>query len=396
MKILTYTSLFPNATDSNHGIFIQNRMLHYARHYSHELQVVAPVPYFPNIPGFPRWSRYSKIPRQEKQQGITVLHPRYLVTPKAGMMLYGWHMFLGSLASVKRLQRGFDFAVIDAHFLYPDAFAAVLLGQVTRRPVIVSARGTDVHSYTRLLGIRPLLRFVLHRAAAVIAVCQKLKDMIVELGIPQEKVRVIGNGIDLRRFCPGDRLAARRELGLPPDRILILSVARIAEVKGIHHLIDAVTRVRRLRSEVQLILVGSCEDSTYLKGLERRITQAKLDDAVRFVGPQPHAAMRDWYNACDLFCLCSAREGWPNVLLEALACGKPVVASRVGGIPEIVASADYGLLVDPPGGEGFARAIQAALDKHWDVERLVRYATEHSWDQVSAKQENLFQQVVPV
>jgi glycosyltransferase involved in cell wall biosynthesis len=310
-----------------------------------------------------------------------------------GMTLYGWHMFLGTLPTLKRLQRTFDFTVIDAHYLYPDAFAAILLGKVLQKPVIVSARGTDVHLFAQLRSLRPFLRFVLRHAAAVITVCQALHDRVVQLGAPEEKSCVIGNGIDVTHFYPTDPLAARRRLGLPLNTTLLLSVAKLAEVKGIHHLIEAVVRLRRQTPELLLVLVSNTSDGAYERRLQAQVAQSQLTDVVRFVGPQPHTALRDWYNACDLFCLGSVREGWPNVLLEALACGKPVVASRVGGIPEVICSPEYGILVDPPTGSGFAAALQTALHKRWDTEKLVHYARQQSWEQVSAKLERLFEDV---
>lgn len=393
MKILTYTSLFPNAVDANQGIFVQNRLLSYIRRYGHELQVVAPIPYFPRWRAFPRWYAFSQVPHCEVRQGVSVYHPRYLVTPKVGMTLYGGHMFLGTLPTVKRLRRTFDFTVIDAHYLYPDAFAAILLGKVFHTPVIVSARGTDVHLFGQLRGLQPLLRFVLRHAAGIITVSQDLKERVLQLGAPADKVHVIGNGVDVSDFYPTDQLAARQRLDLPHQKTLLLSVAKLAEVKGIHHLIEAVALLRQQRPDLLLIIVSNTSDAAYAGRLQAQVAQSQLTEMVRFVGPQPHAALRDWYNACDLFCLGSLREGWPNVLLEALACGKPVVASRVGGVPEVICSSDYGLLVDPPSGSGFAAALGTALQQRWDTTQLVHYARQQSWEQVAAKLQRLFEDV---
>jgi len=394
MRILTFTSLFPNAVDHNHGVFIQNRLFDLIRRHNHQLQVVAPVPYFPEWPGFGRWSRYSQIPSSEIQCGVSVFHPRYLVTPKVGMTLYGCSMFLGSLALVSRLQSSFDFQVIDAHFLYPDAFAAILMGQTLNRPVVVSARGSDVHLYSQMKGIRPLLRFVLRRADAVIAVCATLKEAMVRLGVAEERVHVIGNGVDLSLFHAEDRFTARRQLGLPSDKRLILCVAQVAPVKGIHHLVAALPRIRQECPNAELLLVGKITEKPYHRRLQKQIAQAGLGTAVRFVGSQPHSWLKHWYNACDVFSLCSAREGWPNVLLEAMACGKPVVASQTGGIPDIVSSREYGLLVDPRDHEGLAAAIVAALKGSWNQRNIVEHASQHGWDRVSNRQQEVFEKVL--
>jgi glycosyltransferase involved in cell wall biosynthesis len=394
MKILTYTSLYPNAVDPNHGIFAQNRMLNCARRYEHELQVVAPVPYFPNIPLFPKWSRFSQIPAYEVRQGVPVFHPRYLVTPKVGMLFYGFHMFWGTLGTVRKLRQRFDFEIIDAQYLYPDGFAANLLGRILNKPVVVTAHGKDVNLFSRLFGIRNLIRFTLRHSSAVIAVCQALKDRIVNLGISDGKVHVIGNGADIQYFYPAEQLAARNKLNLPADRKTLLCVAQLTERKRIHLLIDAVQKLRQQRPDLLLLLLGGRSDTAYVNRLQRQVAQSGLQDNVRFVGEKPHQELGDWYNASDLFCLFSSREGMPCVLLEALACGKPVVASRVDGIPEVISTPDYGLLVDSSDPLEYASAIHKALNTQWRTHDLVSYARRNSWEELSSMQHAVFQQAI--
>lgn len=394
MKILTYSTLFPNSVDPNHGIFIQKRLWELCRRYGHELQVVAPVPYFPDFPQFPRWHKFRDVPRCETREGVPVFHPRYIVTPKVGMTLYGWNMFLGTVGLVSRLRRNYDFSLIDAHYVYPDAFAAVLLGRFLDKPVIVSARGSDIHSYSRLPVIRLLLRFVLRQATAIIAVSEALKQSIVQLGVPAERVEVIGNGVDTRSFFPGNQDEARRRLGLPLNKTIILSVAKIAEVKGLHNLIDAMARLRDESPNAYLVIVGTEADPEYGRRLHRQVAQANLGDRIQFMGPQAHNTLRDWYNACDLFCLASLREGWPNVLLEAMACGKPIVASSIGGIPEIISSPRLGVLVPESNGKALAGALSAALQTRWEPEHAVQHAKLHSWEQVAQRQDHLFRRVM--
>lgn len=394
MRILTYTTLFPNDVDKNLGVFVRNRLIHFTRQYQHELQVVAPVPYFPNLRLIPRWHRYSQIPRREESESLNVYHPRFLVTPKVGMSFYGWNMYWGSRRTVSRIQCEFDFDVIDAHYIYPDAFAAVLLGKLLGKPVVVSARGTDINLYARMAAIRPMLRYVLRESSAVIAVCQALKSDMLDLGVSAKKIHVIGNGVDLTAFRPMPSASARRQLGLPLDRKIILSVGQLIERKGIHHLVEALARLGCHRSDVMLVLVGNHHDTTYVSRIKKRVADLGLDYAVCFAGAQPHTSLRIWYSACDLFCLASDREGWPNVILEAMACGKPVVASSVWGIPEVVSSPDLGILVDRITGEGFAEAIQKGLGRTWDTATILRYARANSWERASARQQVLFQETV--
>src|SRR5262249_14125548 len=157
------------------------------------------VPYFPAIKLNWRW-RFSQVARRELRNGIEVYHPRYFLTPKIGMALYGWMMFLSVLPAVRRIQRGFDFDLIDAHYVYPDGFAAVLFGRVFKKPVVVSARGTDINLYSKFPVIRRLLQYTLHKADRVISVCSALKEAMVKLGIPAEKISVVPNGVDVTKF----------------------------------------------------------------------------------------------------------------------------------------------------------------------------------------------------
>lgn len=162
---------------------------------------IAPVPYFPPVRMGWR-SSFSQIVRQEMIEGIEVYHPRYFMTPKVGMSLYGLMMFLSVLPIVKKIKNTFDFDMIDAHYVYPDGFAAVLLGHVFRKPVVVSARGTDIYLYKEFPLIRKLLRYTLLKADRVISVCQALKEEMAKLGIPRNKISVVPNGVDPNKFYP--------------------------------------------------------------------------------------------------------------------------------------------------------------------------------------------------
>jgi teichuronic acid biosynthesis glycosyltransferase TuaC len=174
MKVLIFTSLYPNNVWPNHGVFIKERMTQFAKLDGCDVKIVAPVPYFPRFKLNWRW-RFSQVVRREFRDGVEVYHPRYFMTPKVGMVLYGWMMFLSVLPIVKKIQKNFDFDLIDAHFIYPDGFAAVLLGQLFGKPVVVSARGSDINLFETLPVIRKLLQYVLRKAARVIAVSQALK-----------------------------------------------------------------------------------------------------------------------------------------------------------------------------------------------------------------------------
>lgn len=390
MKILVFTSLYPNNIWPHHGVFIKERMTQVARLDQCEVKVVAPVPYFPPIRINHRW-RYSQVERREIIEGVEVYHPRYFMTPKVGMALYGLMMFFSVLPLVRKIRENFDFDLIDAHYIYPDAFAAILLGSFFKKPVVVSARGSDINQFTHFPVIKRLIRHTLHRADRVIAVCEALRDAMVELGVEKDHISVIPNGVDLKKFHSFPKEEARKKLGLPNKRI-ILSVGGLIPRKGFDFLIRAqrILLEERHEKDLYLVIVGEGESR---RELERLISELDLEEHVRLVGNIPHEALYLWYSAADLFCLASSREGWPNVVMESLACGTPVVATDIWGVPEIIRSDKVGLLIRRNERE-IAEKIATALKKPWRSDEIIRYVSEHTWDRVALSVRTVFESVL--
>ena len=381
MKILTFTSLFPNATRRELGVFIYQRVAHVARLEGSAVQVVAPVPFLPGWFRARRWQIYRHIPSEEQVGSINVSHPRYPLLPGLFMPLHGLLMFLGSVIPARRLQRHFDFACIDAHYVYPDGFAAVLLGKTLKLPVIVSARGTDINVFPSFRLIRPMIRWTLRHATGLIAVSNALKERMTLLGIPPDKIRVIPNGVDVKRFFPVDRQEARRQLGLSRDNPTIVCVASLTPVKRHDMLIQALSEVAKKNPKMRAYIVGEGPLHSRLQAL---IEAQRMNHQVFLVGGKPNAELHLWFSAADVSCLVSSREGWPNVVMESIACGTPVVATRVGGVPEILVSSELGILVDEDG-RSLAAGICAALQRTWDRQELVRRAESRTWETVAAE-----------
>ena len=386
MKILVFTSLYPNNVWPRHGIFIKERMTHFAKNGRGHIQVIAPVPYFPPFKINQRW-RYSQVAHSEEIDGVKVLHPRYLMIPKVGMVLHGLLMFLSLYLIIKKVQKEFDFDLIDSHYAYPDGFAAVLVGQLLKKPVIISARGSDVNLFRTFPVIQRLLRFSFLRAERVIAVSRALKDAILRLNIPEEKIEVIPNGVDLEKFKPIPTDEARQRLQLQ-GKSLLVSVGNLNPNKGFDKLIKSVRILSEQdnQKDIHLVIIG---EGALLKSLQGLVHSLGLEEHVSFVGEVPHEDLFLWYSAADVFCLASGREGWPNVLLEAMACSKPVVATSVGGIPEIVSSNELGVLVKRNEME-IARGISKALSKEWNSQEIRKYAETHTWNRVTESLEETF------
>jgi len=377
MKILVFTGLYPNNVWPNHGIFIQQRMAEVAKLPQYDMRVVVPVPYYPPIPMGWR-AAYRKIVSSQIVDGIQVDYPRYFMIPKMAMVLQGVMLFCSVLPFVLRLRKSFPFEVIDAHYVYPDGLAAVLLGWWLQVPVVVSARGSDLNVFEQLPIIRRIIQWTLGRARAVITVSQALKDVTVRLGIPSDKVTVIPNGVNSEKFSPMPKVDARQKLGLPVGkRKVLVSVGHLTPNKGFDLLIKTLKRLSEKSYETTplLIIVGG---GAYSKVLERLTEDLGVTQWVRLVGATPHDQLIWYYNAADIVCLLSEREGWPNVILEALACGRPVVATQVGGIPEILTSPQVGRLVEREV-EPLTQCLEQALQQEWNVSKIVEHAKAFSW-----------------
>jgi glycosyltransferase involved in cell wall biosynthesis len=372
------STVYPNTAQPHHGVFVRERMRGLPSDV--EAVVVAPTPWFPFVSGLRPGFRPA-VPREEVQDGVRVLHPRFLSFPGVFKCLDGVLLALGALPALLRLRRTFRFAAIDAHFVYPEGLAAALLGGLFRVPVLITLRGMLPLLVPYRLR-RPQLRWALRRADRIIAVAESLAADAVALGIPPERVRVIENGIDADLFRPQERTAARRALGLTEGGQILVSVGTLAPRKGFHLVIEALPVLAERFPEIRFVIVGGA-------GAEGAMEQELLDLAERlgvagrviFAGPRQRNELAAWYSAADLSVLASAHEGCPNVVLEALACGTPVVATPVGGIPEILSDPDAGLLAERTV-PALTAGIAAALSRSWGREKVRARVAERTWQAV--------------
>ncbi len=391
MKVLVFSSLFPNARQPSHGIFVENR-LRQLMAYAPDLdvRVVAPVPWFPfDHPRFGTYARYAGVPATEQRHGIEVLHPRYPVIPKVGMRVAPWSMYRWTRATLRRVrQQGFDFDLIDAHYFYPDGVAAMHLAAEFDRPFVVTGRGTDLHTIARTFPApRRMIQAVARSAAHLITVAQSLKDCLIDIEVPADHVSVLRNGVDLAFFRPADdRAALRRELGMGERRVL-LSVGNLIALKGHHLVIEALREL----PDYELVIAGAGPEETLLR---ERAARYGLSDRVRLSGRLSQHDLRRHYQAADGLVLASEREGWANVLLEAMACGTPVVATPVGGSPEVVASPDGGRLSAGRSADAIAAAIEHLFARPPARAATRRYAEGFSWDDTSQAQLRIFERAI--
>jgi teichuronic acid biosynthesis glycosyltransferase TuaC len=388
--VVVFSGLFPSSVQPGAGLFVRERMFRVGRRLP--LAVVAPTPWFPLQglltrlrPGF-----RPGAPRHERQSGFDVFFPRFFSTPGVLKRLDGWLMAAGALPRLRALQRAGRLDILDAHFVYPDCYAAVLAGRRLGVPVTITMRGTE-QRLARDPVLRPLLTRALQRADRVFAVSESLRQVALGLGVAPDHVRVVGNGVDIDRFRAIDRSQARGALGLQPYVPVLISVGGLCERKGFHRVIEQLPGLRAKHPGLRLLVVGGpSPEGDWTDRLQRQVAQLALRDAVVFTGPVPAAELHKLLSAADVFVLATRNEGWANVLLEAMACGLPVVTTDVGGNAEVVCRPELGALVPFGEGAALAAALDAALRRRWDRTALRAYAQANTWERRVADLEREF------
>ncbi len=386
LSILTVTTLYPNPVKPGHGSFVAARLDKLVASGAVQAEVIAPVPWLPSWLRYPSAGRLDLVPRIREHRGMRVHHPRYVVVPKIGMTLTPHTLYFTLKHTLEALlAEGKRFDLIDAHYFYPDGVAAVRLARHFGIPVAVTARGTDINLIPQHAIPRRMIRDAAAHADGLITVCQALKDSLVELGTAPERVTVLRNGVDLELFRPMDREMARAALAL--TRRTLASVGWLIERKGNHHAISALAAL----ADTDLLIVGEGEERS---ALERLAAKEGVADRVRFLGRIDQARLPEIYNAVDALVLASSREGWANVLLEAMACGTPVVASAVWGTPEVVAAPEAGVLMKTLDAQGVAEGVTRLFAAYPDRAATRRYAEGFSWDATTQGQIDLFRQIL--
>ena len=384
LRVLSFTTLFPNEQQPSHGLFVRERIRALAQQV--ELRVVAPIPWFPRTRLLgERYYRYSMVSPREEQFGIPIYHPRFPVIPKIGKSIDGALLAGGSLRPLKRLQREFPFDVLDAHWAFPDGAAAAILARRLKVPFAITVRGDDVNIFLREFWRRPWIRWALKRADRVIALSGELGDQVVAAGIEASKVAVIPNGINPDAFHPIDRMAARMRLGLPLDRRIVLSVGRLHQSKGFPLLAEAAGRLAKKYPDLHVYIVGAPDhEADAQPAVQEVVERHQLHDRIHLTGSQDSTLLKYWYNAANVFCLPTAREGSANVLLEAMACGIPCVTTPVGGNPDAINSDAVGILANADE-TSMTRALDTALARNWDAAVISAHGRRRTWQTVAGE-----------
>lgn len=311
-----------------------------------------------------------------------------------------WHKFKGSNTSkfysrtlgmlIHSLTQRKEYDIIHVQCSaglgsFPSAVTGVLASYLLKKKFVFTYHNSDIL-------YRKLFKLCLRRANVIFLVSQLQKDLIQE-HYPElaYKTLIIPNGFDQSKFYVKDQKECRVGLRLPTDKKILLTVGNLLEVKGHCYLIKAMRLIKSQREDVVCIIVGP---GPLKQGLSDQVLSLGLEKDIILTGGKPHDEIPLWMNACDLFVLPSLNEGNPTVLVEALGCGKPFVGTRVGGVPEVISSDEYGLLVEPADPEDLAEKILAALDREWDREAILAYAERYTWENIAKEIMGVYEQVL--
>ena len=384
MRILTVTTFFPSQVFPYRTVFVKHIVR--AMQQFCTLDVIAPVPYAPPVPQLPRWYARSRVALKETIDGIEVLHPRYLVIPKMDW-LSGFSYFLGVLSSLRRAKDERGSVFVHAHCAYPDGVGVALAARCLRLPYAITAHGSDINVYAAKFLLRPQVRWALAGANAVIAVSNdlelKIGVMIGNADVPIARIPCAG--FDPSMFFPRSQNESRKALGFTEGTRIVVFVGNLVPVKGLDFLVQAWAMLMQrgtICTQDRLIIIG---DGPCRSDLERRIARTGTAGTTRLTGPIPQAMVSDWIAASTLLCLPSHTEGMPNVVVEAFAMGVPVVASKVGGIPELLSEGVNGLMVEPGNAAALADALAAALQRSWDRTRICQSVAHLTWAALAAR-----------
>lgn len=352
LRVLTLSSLFPDASRPNFGVFVERQTLGLAAHPDVELKLIAPV----GLPPWPmsrigRYASLSALPRHEAWKGVETWRPRFANLPGTGGRFHAVMLAARLKPLLRAIRREFAFDVIDASFFFPDGVAAVALGRAFGVPVSIKARGADIHHWGRALGTAAQVLDAGRQADGLLAVAGSMRDDMVALGMDAAKIRVHRTGVDLDRFAPRDRAAAKAALGVSGR--LVASVGALIPRKGHDIVIDAVASM----PDVRLMIAGEGPERPRLAG---QIARLGVSDRVTLMGSVAHDALPGLLAAADVMALASSSEGLANAWVEALASGTPVVIPDAGGARELVTAPEHGRIVARDA-VAFAEAIGALV-----------------------------------
>jgi len=381
LRIAVVTRYFPSSAEPWQGRSAYQTLRVLAREA--DLRVFYPNASYPSLLK-PRSRSYDNLDSSYSPPGVQASYYDYPALPLLSRPFNGWMAARALLPHVRQFAPDLIFSC----FLYPDGYAALRIGKALAVPVVAMSIGSDINRIGDPISYL-LTRAVLREADFLVTVNGDLRLKAVAMGAPEEKTRAVVNGCDLTVFHARDRLEARRKLGIDPASQVVLYIGRMDMKKGLRELVEAAALLRPQRANLHLYLIGEGPDRPLI------LSAIQANNATGYIHALPACAFDEvavWMAAADLVTLPSYMEGCPNVVLEALASGRPVVATNVGGIPEIL-SEECGRLVPPRSPGKLAQALASVLDKTWDAQTISAHGSR-SWETVAAELLEIFASLV--
>jgi glycosyltransferase involved in cell wall biosynthesis len=373
LRVLVLSRAYPNNVIELQGLWVQRLVRQSARFC--ELKVVSPVAYCPPLPGMPEnYSRFRRVERRRWDGPVEVFHPRFVLGPGQTTYTMEWLLYYAGVAkTIRQLRRHFSFDLIHAHFTYPDGVVAAHLGRRYEVPVVITEQNPwGPWMMNKWPGVRERAIWAARQSACHMAVSRSVRSTIESFAGKLENLVVIPDGVDGSEFS----LPANQNRRVP-DQIVFVGAVR--PVKGVDVLLEAVRVLADRGRRLSLVLVGEAYFGTYRQEelrLKQMVSELRLGDCVRFVGKQPLPELVRYMRQSAALVLPSRAESLGMVLVEALACGTPVVATRCGG-PEDIVNDRVGVLVPPEDPAALADGIEHVLDHHYDPAILRAHALEN-------------------
>lgn len=370
MRILTLATLFPNAVRPNFGIFVERQTAMLAAREDVEITVISPqvMPPWP-LSRHERYRALKALPRHETWHGLDVYRPTFLHVPGIGAHLQPQMMVHAIWPLVRRLHRERPFDLIDAEFFYPDGPAARTLAQRLGIAYSVKARGADIHHWGHAARTQDQVVQAGCEANGLLAVSAALKQDMMALGMPAERITVHYTGCDQQRFAPQPGESLRARLGIAGP--MLITVGALIPRKRQHLVIEALVML----PGVSLVLAGTGEEEQRYRSLADALGVA---DRVLFAGSVVHDELPQWLAAADIMVLPSRSEGLANAWVESLACGTPIVICDAGGASELLHDPVAGRIAQP-NAASLAHAIQDVLAQAPEPQRVRATVSNFTW-----------------
>lgn len=376
MKILFFNHIFPNQVRPLGGIFLKEMAMAMSKKV--DVRVIAPLPIFPFMDFFRSFSGMRKVPFEESAGDLQVLRPRFLSLPK----YIKWPEFVTLNRSILNNKDAiYSFAgdcdIFFTHWVFPDTYVALKLARKLGKKVVLVIHGQKSIGYSEISIKKLFINSTIKRVDNILVLTNWMKEYLNNyLGVPYQRIELVFNGIDTNKFRILDMMQQRSRLNLPKDKKIIMGLGRLSPEKGIGILIDAFRQIYKEKN-LYLVIVG---DGPLRSKIEKKIKKHSLSEYVLLAGSKPYHEIPYWLNACDLFCSSSYREEYGLNVVEALCCGKPVIATSVGIASQVINRSLNGVLVPVGSSSDLARAISWAGGQKWSAEKIASFGSNFSID----------------